>query len=553
MYGVVFVKRHILAVLLCLGMAALLFPAAARAEEPLLAVSEAYRDSVYYQRLCAVPRSGDQRADLVNVALSQVGYHEGDCPEDYGGGNAMGKDNYTEYSSAFYGMNGQWCAMFVSWCARQAGIPRYVLNSAARAASDGAGGSREYFFHIATQKPDSYTPLPGDLVFFTYDGYNSSHVGIVAAVTEAGIRTVEGNSTNAVRVNDYALDSPLILRYGIYSYEALTAEIAPIPTVELVFASDTGEAHGVQPDDGQSAYHFHSLQALAGAAMQIPPNSFCRAGYQLLGYYVRRCDDGRWLSTARRWVEPEDIQAGNARPMLLAEGVSVDWTGVWTEAERLELHCVWKDAGGLTAPDESAAELRPVDGEGWQNPYYDLTERYWYYADVRAASQAGLLPYTWAFEGWRDGTRGEFLQMLYRLLDRPAAEPTAFVDLEADSETGAAVGWAYAAGLVRGVDATHFAPLAPLSREQAAVILHRLFGAAAAPATEELPAFADAEAVSPWAADAVGWATARGLLRGMPADGGLYLQPQRAMTRPEAVALLRRAAALLEEAPVDIT
>ena len=88
------VKRWFLAaVLLSLSMTAVLFPTEARAAEPLLKVSDLYRDSVYFQRLSDVSLSGDYRADLVNVAISQVGYHEGDSYDDYAGGNAVGKDN----------------------------------------------------------------------------------------------------------------------------------------------------------------------------------------------------------------------------------------------------------------------------------------------------------------------------------------------------------------------------------------------------------------------------------------------------------------------------
>ena len=546
------VKRRLLAaVLLSLCMVAVLLPAEAKAAEPLLAVSETYRNSVYYQRLRDVRLSGDYRADLVNVALSQVGYHEGDSLADYAGGNALGKENYIEYSSAFFGVNGQWCAMFISWCARQAGIPKYVLNNAARAAADGAGGNGQYYFHIATRKPKDYKPLPGDLVFFSHNGYSSSHVGIVAEVTEDGIRTVEGNSNNAVRINEYDFDSPVIYRYGIYSYAALGAEIAPIPTTQLIFASDTGEEHGIQASDESLAYSFHSLYPMAGTALQIPTRSFCLEGYTLAGYYVRRCDDGRWLSTRDVWVNAKDIQNKSASPRILAEGTSVEWIGALTEAEQLELHCVWREGGGMLAPDASTAELRPVDSEGWQNPYYDLTANYWYYEEVRAASRAGLLPYTWAFEGWRDSTRGEFVLMLHRLMDCPAAKPAAFRDVDPGSETGAAVGWAYAAGIVKGMDEAQFEPRAPLSREQAVTILYRLYGGAET--GEAVPEVADLETVSPWAQEAVTWALEQKLLQGVPVDDDLYILPQRSMSRPEGVALLQRTTGLLQEDEVDIT
>ena len=36
--------------------------------------------------------------DIVNVALSQKGYHEGNSNDDLGGNNANGTNNYTEYN-----------------------------------------------------------------------------------------------------------------------------------------------------------------------------------------------------------------------------------------------------------------------------------------------------------------------------------------------------------------------------------------------------------------------------------------------------------------------
>lgn len=54
------------------------------------------------------------RNKIVQVAISQIGYKEG-------------KNNDTKYGN-WYGLKNQpWCAMFVSWCANQAGIPANII------------------------------------------------------------------------------------------------------------------------------------------------------------------------------------------------------------------------------------------------------------------------------------------------------------------------------------------------------------------------------------------------------------------------------------------
>ena len=63
--------------------------------------------------------TGNQATDLVEVARTQVGYHEG-------------TNNYTKYNVWFgslndYGYNYAWCQTFVAWCANQAGIPTSMI------------------------------------------------------------------------------------------------------------------------------------------------------------------------------------------------------------------------------------------------------------------------------------------------------------------------------------------------------------------------------------------------------------------------------------------
>ena len=114
--------------------------------------------------------TGNQRLDIIGVALTQLGYEEG-------------AENASKYGSWIGLPNTAWCASFVSWCAVQADIPEDVLKKAYWV-SEGPES-----FNIKIYK-NNYTPRPGDL-FYKND---FSHVGLVLSVEGDTFRTIEGNS-----------------------------------------------------------------------------------------------------------------------------------------------------------------------------------------------------------------------------------------------------------------------------------------------------------------------------------------------------------------------
>lgn len=117
--------------------------------------------------------TGDYRRDIVEIAKTQLGYREGD-------------NNDTKYGT-WYGLPNQpWCAMFVSWCARQANIPTSILRNCAIAAPYGG------YFGIPYYDGAEYTPQSGDL-FFTK---TFSHVGLVYYIDGDYFYTLEGNTND---------------------------------------------------------------------------------------------------------------------------------------------------------------------------------------------------------------------------------------------------------------------------------------------------------------------------------------------------------------------
>lgn len=114
--------------------------------------------------------TGNLRQDIIGVAKTQVGYKE------YG-------SNYTKYGE-WWGHNPMaWCAVFISWCAEQAGVPETVMKQSSFA-NPGSFGLTDIF--TGSQR----TPQPGDLMFKS----NGGHVALVYRVEGSICYTIEGNT-----------------------------------------------------------------------------------------------------------------------------------------------------------------------------------------------------------------------------------------------------------------------------------------------------------------------------------------------------------------------
>lgn len=116
-------------------------------------------------------------AELLAVARSQLGVHE-DPPYS----------NRVLYS-AWYGMVGPWCDMFVSWCAAQSGNAEAVGRFAYTP-------SHEAWFRSHGCEVPIREAQAGDIVFFNFIG-RTSHVGIVEANHGDGLITIEGNTNGS--------------------------------------------------------------------------------------------------------------------------------------------------------------------------------------------------------------------------------------------------------------------------------------------------------------------------------------------------------------------
>lgn len=160
--------------------------------------------------------SGDQASDIVGVAQTQIGYSEG-------------YNSYTKYGD-WYGLpNSDWCAMFVSWCANQAGVDNSVFPAFSLCSAGCDWFIQQGRFHYS----GSYAPKAGDLVF--YASYGSIyHVGLVTGSDGANVYSIEGNYNEQVSNVSYPLGYGDILGYASPNYKKAEST----PTVDNTVYSD---------------------------------------------------------------------------------------------------------------------------------------------------------------------------------------------------------------------------------------------------------------------------------------------------------------------------
>lgn len=164
--------------------------------------------------------TGRNIVDLIAIARTQIGYGElhpttGEVldPQSQIAG-------YTKYGESFGYSTGEWCAYFVSWCARKAGIPTSVLPRLGNCRT-----SVEWYKKNSVYRPASsgYIPKTGDIVFFNWSGGSAAkHVGIVTGVSGNNVYTIEGNTGpgrgNRCMAKTRSRSAGYIVGYGVPAY-----------------------------------------------------------------------------------------------------------------------------------------------------------------------------------------------------------------------------------------------------------------------------------------------------------------------------------------------
>ena len=119
-----------------------------------------------------------------------------------------------------------WCGCFLSWGADQmkasinGKLPKFAdVDDGMKLFQDDSGRYGQW-----RERTD--TPIPGDYVFFDWDGRNDpdggndpDHVGAVLCVEGNFLYTIEGNSGGRVAVHRYDLNDQRIVGYGVLNWK----------------------------------------------------------------------------------------------------------------------------------------------------------------------------------------------------------------------------------------------------------------------------------------------------------------------------------------------
>ena len=149
--------------------------------------------------------SGGSGGNIVAVALGELGKEDSlEIPPN---------SNQCKYNDWFWGegTSADWCAAFVCWCADQCGYLNDIIPKSASCSTmfRMLTGSYGYTYYPVTSTTpfggSSYTPVPGDLMFFSKSGNLGDakpfeHIGIIVEVEEDGWYTVEGNTTGGGQI-----------------------------------------------------------------------------------------------------------------------------------------------------------------------------------------------------------------------------------------------------------------------------------------------------------------------------------------------------------------
>ena len=197
-------------------------------------------------------------------------------------------------------------------------------------------------------------------------------------------------------------------------------------------------------------------------------------------------------------------------------------------------------------------------GAAQVSDFTDVSSNAWYYNAVEYAAENGLFAGTSAdtFSPDLTMTRGMFVTVLGRMAKVTGDKPnhTSFSDVSPSAYYAPYVEWAAENDIVNGTSSTTFSPEQKITREQMVTLLYRFSGLA--PKHCRIPyqdvstlvqhiglpyryigltdqdfgtAFSDADSVSTYAREAMGWAVASGLIAGT----GDRLEPKATATRAQ--------------------
>lgn len=213
--------------------------------------------------------------DVLRVAAGEIGYSRWN---DRQRGTKYGRD-YASRHGAFFANNGvAYCAMFITWVLRHAGIP--VPGGDFSYCPYGLQHMRNLGLLV-----DPRQARPGDIVFFQWDNGPVDHVGFVELNKGGWLQTIEGNTVGvngkSGGVNRRTRPWRVVAAVGRPRYDVTAPQ--PVP-------QQTG---GLQVDGWFGAASVRCLQQVLGTPIDGVVSSQPAANHK----YVPNCGDNwRWVN-----------------------------------------------------------------------------------------------------------------------------------------------------------------------------------------------------------------------------------------------------------------
>ncbi len=398
---------------------------------PSYTVGDAYKNSPYYDQLIAVELTGDMRYDVLAVAFTQLGYHEGDSEADMDGLNVYGNKNFVEYNRIFGKVDNNegngvsygyaWCAAFVSWCLRQAGVPVELAKT-----EISCSRMTNWFKSNSTYHPlaEGYTPLPGDIIMFHNGDNSADHVGLVVGVKDGKVYTVEGNNGGVVAPHMYAMTDDYILGYCVPDYvvkEGTSYSDFPLDDN----ASKPGEyfvvadSLNVRSGAGSSYQKLGSLKMGETVTVTLCDGSWGRidfngqVGWISMDYVVSseyifytvkyEVGDGNGAPSAQRKRPGESVTISDTVPKqkfytfagwaikLPADKADYKSGDIYSADENLTLYAIW-------IPETFKLTLKLDDGSVWKTLEIEFGQKIDLSGELPEKASDGENRYS--FEGW---------------------------------------------------------------------------------------------------------------------------------------------------------
>lgn len=198
---------------------------------------------------------------IVDVALSQEGTREN--------GTNNVKYNTWYYGHAVSGSKYPWCAVFVSWCADQAGCLSAIGGKTAAVST-----LHSYFVGAGRFQPkgNGYKPQAGDIMIQKSAG--ASHTGIVVSSDSSKFYTIEGNTSDMVAQRSYSLNDAKLTGFGVPSYNSnpMTGSTPTFPGDDFDNTGSGGTNTGVTL--GVGGYDYTSYTVKSGDTIESIAKKF---------------------------------------------------------------------------------------------------------------------------------------------------------------------------------------------------------------------------------------------------------------------------------------